>query len=103
MLLNSEVKEINGYKIFKIDDDGVYVSKSKNELMDYVRKYGDIEYIFGVTEQELFDEIEDIDILSEDVITVRDYGSDFYKSIYDLYVSIAAEDKGTQIILSYNL
>ena len=53
MLLNIEAKEINGYKIFDILDDGTYVAKSKEDLMEYVRKYGNVEEVYGVTEQEL--------------------------------------------------
>lgn len=103
MLLNIEAKEINGYKIFDILDDGTYVSKSKEDLMDYVRKYGDVKEVYGVTEQELFDEIEEIPLFSDEVITAKDWDHDFYKCIYDLYKIVAESDNGTEIILSCNL
>lgn len=102
MLLNIEPKEINGYKIFDILDDGIYVAKSKEYLMEYVRKYGNVEEVYGVTEQELFDEIEEIPLSSDKVITSKNWDHDYYKCIYDLYKSVAENDNGTEIILTYN-
>lgn len=103
MLLNIEAKEINGYKIFDILDDGIYVAKSKEDLMEYVRNYGNVEEVYGVTEQELFDEIEEIPLTSDEVITAKNWDHDFYKCIYDLYKSVAENNSGTEIILSCNL
>ena len=102
MLLNIEAKENNGYKIFDILDDGIYVAKSKEDLMDYVRKYGDVEEVYGVTEQELFDEIEEIPLSSDEAITYKNWDHDYYKCIYDLYKSVSENDNGTEIILTYN-
>lgn len=102
MLLNIEAKEINGYKIFDILDDGIYVAKSKEYLMEYVRKYGNVEEVYGVTEQELFDEIEEIPLSEDKVITFKNWDHDYYKCIYDLYKSVAENDNGTEIILTYN-
>ena len=103
MLLNIEAKEINGYKIFDILDDGIYVAKSKEDLMMYVRKYGDVEEVYGVTEQELFDEIEEIPLSEDKVITSKNLDHDYYKCVYDLYKNVAENDSGTEIILSCNL
>lgn len=103
MLLNIEAKEINGYKIFDILDDGTYVAKSKEDLMKYVRKYGNVEEVYGVTEQELFDEIEEIPLSEDKVVTSKNWDHDHYKCIYDLYKSVAENDGGTEIILSCNL
>jgi len=102
MLLNIEAKEINGYKIFDILDDGIYVAKSKEDLMEYVRNYGNVEEVYGVTEQELFDEIEEIPLTSDEVVTAKNWDHDYCKCIYDIYKSIAENDSGTEIILTYN-
>lgn len=38
--------EVNGYKIFDILDDGVYIAKSKEDLLEFVKQYGDTEDIY---------------------------------------------------------
>lgn len=88
--------QINGYKIFEILDDGVYAAKSKEDLLERVKEY-------GVTEQELLDEIEEISLCSKEANEIKDWSDDEICCIYDLYRSEASLDRGTTMILTYNL
>lgn len=94
---------INGYKIFNIPEDGVYVAKSKEDLLENVKIYGDVEEIYGVTEQELLEEMKEISLCSKEAQEIKDWADDIVKCIYDLYAEVAREDKGTSMILTYNL
>lgn len=91
--------QINGYKIFEILDDGVYAAKSKEDLLERVKEY-------GVTEQELLDEIEEISLCSKEANEIKDWSDwsdDEVGCIYDLYKIEASLDRGTTMILTYNL
>ena len=95
--------QVNGYKIFDILDDGIYVAKSKEDLLENVKKYGDVEEVYGVTEQELLDEMKEISLCSKEANEIKDWSDDEIGSIYDLYKSEASLDRGTTMILTYNL
>ena len=95
--------QVNGYKIFDILDDGMYVSKSKEDLIESVKKYGDIEEVYGVTEQELLEEVKEISLCSKQAKKIQDWGDDEVCCIYELYHDIARNDGGTQMILTYNM
>ena len=51
------VLPINGYKIYDIDEDAMYVSKSKESLLENILMYGDIEEVYGISVDELFEEV----------------------------------------------
>ena len=95
--------QVKGYKIFKIEDDGIYVSKSKEDLLENIKKYGDVEEVYGVTEQELLDEMKEISLCSKEANEIKDWSDDEIGCIYDLYKSEASLDRGTTMILTYNL
>ena len=95
--------KINGYKLFNIVDDGMYVSKSKEDLLEDVKKYGDVQEIYGVTEQELLEEMEEILLCSKQAQEEKDWADDVVKCIYDLYAEVATQNNGTEMILTYNL
>ena len=94
---------INGYKIFDIDEDGMYVTKSKEALLENVLKYGDIEEVYGISEQEMFDQVLEVELCSDEVRKEREWADDYVRCIYDLYKQVANDDIGTQMILCYNL
>ena len=94
---------INGYRIFDIDEDGMYVAKSKEALLENILKYGDIEEVYGISEQEMFDQVREIELCSEEVRKVRIWDDESVSSIYDLYKDVAIANQGTQMILCYNL
>jgi hypothetical protein len=95
--------QVKGYKIFKIEDDGIYVSKSKEDLLENVKKYGDVEEVYGVSEQELLEEMREIPLCSKEANEIKDWSDDEIGCIYDLYKSEASLDRGTTMILTYNL
>ena len=95
--------QVKGYKIFKIEDDGIYVSKSKEDLLENVKKYGDIQEVYGVSEQELLEEMREISLCSKEANEIKDWSDDEIGCIYDLYKSEASLDRGTTMILTYNL
>lgn len=95
--------QVKGYKIFKIEDDGIYVSKSKEDLLENIKKYGDVEEVYGVTEQELLDEMKEISLCSKEANEIKDWSDDEIGCIYDLYKSEASLDRGATMILTYNL
>lgn len=95
--------QVNGYKIFDILDDGVYIAKSKEDLLDNVKKYGDTQEIYGVAEQELLEEMQEIPLCSKEVTEIKDWSDDEIGCIYDLYKSEALLDRGVQMLLTYNL
>lgn len=94
---------INGYKIFDISEYGMYVAKSKEALLENILKYGDIEEVYGISEQEMFDQVREVELCSEEARNVRICDDESVSSIYDLYKDVAITDKGTQMILCYNL
>ena len=95
--------QVKGYKIFKIEDDGIYVSKSKEDLLENVKKYGDIQEVYGVSEQELLEEMREISLCSKEANEIKDWSDDEIGCIYDLYKLEASLDRGTTMILTYNL
>ena len=96
--------QVNGYKIFDIlDDGGVYIAKSKEDLLENIKKYGDVEEVYGVTEQELLEEMREISLCSKEANEIKDWSDDEIGCIYDLYKSEASLDRGTTMILTYNL
>ena len=96
--------QVNGYKIFDILDDGVYVAKSKEDLLEYVNKeYGDVLEIYGVDPSTLLDEMKEISLCSKEAHEIKDWSDDDIGCIYDLYKSEASLDRGTTMILTYNL
>ena len=94
---------INGYKIFDIDEDGMYVAKSKESLLENILMYGDIEEVYGISVDELFEEVREVSLCSKEAQTEREWVDDKVKCIYGLYKEVAEADQGTQMILSYNI
>ncbi len=96
--------QVKGYKIFDILDDGVYVAKSKEDLLEYVnQQYGDVLEIYGVDPSTLLDEMKEISLCSKEAHEIKDRSDDEIGCIYDLYKSEASLDRGTTMILTYNL
>ena len=96
--------QVNGYKIFDILDDGVYVAKSKEDLLEYVnQQYGDVLEIYGVDPSTLLDEMKEISLCSKEAHEIKDWSDYMIGCIYDLYKSEASLDRGTTMILTYNL
>lgn len=100
--LNSCNLEVNGYKIFDILDDGVYIAKSKEDLLEFVTEYGDTEDIYGLSEQELLEEMREISLCSKESTEIKDWGDDEVGCIYDLYKKEASTNQGIQMLLTYN-
>ena len=94
---------INGYKIFDIDEDAMYVSKSKEDLLENILKYGDIEEVYGISQEQMFDEVREVSLCSDEAQKERDWADEYVKCVYDLYKEAATVDQGTQMILCYNL
>jgi len=97
------VLPINGYKIYDIDEDAMYVSKSKESLLENILMYGDIEEVYGISVDELFEEVREVSLCSKEAQSEREWADDKVKCIYDLYKEVAEADQGTQIILCYNI
>ena len=95
--------QVNGYKIFDINDDGVYISKSKEDLLENVLKYGSTQEIYGVSEKELLEEMREISLCSNKARRERGWDSDNVRCLCDLYKESALSDQGTQMLLTYNL
>lgn len=95
--------QVNGYKIFDILDDGVYIAKSKEDLLENVKKYGDTKEVYGVSEQELLEEMREIPLRSKEATEIKDWSDDEIGCIYDLYKSEALLDQGVQMLLTYNI
>ena len=100
--LNGCNLELNGYKIFDILGDGVYIAKSKEDLLEYVKKYGDTEDIYGLSEQELLGEMREIALCSKEATEIKDWVDDEVGCIYDLYKQEASTDQGIEMLLIYN-
>lgn len=100
--LNGCNLEVNGYNIFDILDDGVYIAKSKEDLLEFVKQYGDTEDIYGLSEQELLEEMREISLCSKEATEIKDWGDDEVGCIYDLYKKEASTDQGIQMLLTYN-
>ena len=94
--------EVNGYKIFDILDDGVYIAKSKEDLLEFVKQYGDTEDIYGLSEQELLEEMREIALCSKEATEIKDWVDDEVGCIYDLYKKEASTNQGIQMLLTYN-
>lgn len=97
-------KEINGYKLFRNEDDAIYISKSKGFLLAfYIDLIGidEVNYIHGDTSKFL-DELTEIELDSEYAnkeFTCFD-GNDgtITTSLYKDYAEWAEKDQGTQIL-----
>lgn len=100
--LNGCNLEVNGYKIFDVLDDGVYIAKSKEDLLEFVTEYGDTEDIYGLSEQELLEEMREISLCSKEATEIKDWGDDEVGCIYDLYKKESSTDQGIQMLLTYN-
>lgn len=95
--------QVNGYKIFDILDDGVYIAKSKEDLLEYVGQYGDVLEVYGVDPSTLLEEMREIPLCSKEATEIKDWSDDEIGCIYDLYKSEASLDRGVQMLLTYNL
>ena len=97
------VLPINVYKIYDILDDGVYVAKSKNDVLEDVGRYGDVLEVYGVDPSTLLEVMREITLCSKEAQAEREWADDKVKCIYDLYKEVAEADQGTQMILCYNI
>ena len=45
-------------------------------MLEFVKKYGDTEDIYGLSEQELLGEMREIDLCSKEAMEIKDWGDD---------------------------
>ena len=103
--MSKELK-INGYQIFKNEDDAVYIAKSKEDVYEYfVENYGSTEDCQNQTKDKFINELIDIELDSKPCQIFQDWyndetGETTYggSSYYDEYKKYAELDKGTNVI-----
>ena len=110
MIKNDSNFMVNNFLLINVDDDAIYIAKSKEDVLDYWKKYyGTPMEIVGETDEEFLDALEVMDLTSDEVHKIRewwylDYVDEQPKSYYDVYLQ-HAEISGVKCepILWYNL
>lgn len=101
---------VNDFLLIDVNDDAIYIAKSKQDVLDYWKKYyGTPMELVGETDEEFLDALEVMDLTSDEVHRSRewwylDYDDEQPKTYYDLYLQQAEiSDVNCEPILWYNV
>lgn len=101
---------VNDFLLIDVNDDAIYIAKSKQDVLDYWNKYyGTPMEIVGETDEEFLDALEVMDLTSDEVHKERVYDIEEFdvfenQSYYGVYLKETQNpDVKCKPILWYNL
>ncbi|WP_336982433.1 hypothetical protein [Acinetobacter modestus] len=100
---------INGYHLYEVEDDAIYVAKSIEDVLNYCKKnYGEIEEIYDCKESEFKQLVSHINLCEKIVHLSRDFLSDddgthSHSTYYQFYSEVAKRDDGCEPIIFFNV
>lgn len=98
---------VNGFHLYEVDDDAIYVAKSKEAVLEFCKSYGDIDDIFGRTEAEFIECIKEHNLASSYVHDEREIYEEEegnkLSSYYQYYLKEANEKEDCVPIIYFNV